>query len=82
MTWRILDPFDGCDLPDATVPLYWRKSDLHGALFIADIGEGDDQFIAFRLADGQTAKLLSFDLYQDSDGDDTVLAWEGAETNA
>lgn len=77
----MFDPYDGGDLPDATVSLYWSKEELHGAKFIADVGEDDNQFIAFQLRDGRTAKLLSYDLYQHSDGDDTVLIWEGAENN-
>lgn len=79
MTWRMFRPYDGADLPDATVPLYWSKDDLHGATFIADIGEGDDQFIAFRLRDGRIAKLLSYDLYQDNDTNDDKLIWEERE---
>lgn len=80
MTWRIFRPFDGADLPDATVSLYWPKEELHNATFIADVGEDDDHFIAFRLADGRIAKLLSYDLYQDDDGDDSKLLWEGAQS--
>lgn len=78
MTWRIFYPFDGADLPDATVNTYWSKTELHNATFIADVGIDDDQFIAFKLTDGQTAKLLSYDLYQDSNADNSKLMWEGA----
>ncbi len=78
MTWKILRPLDGDALPDATVPLHWAYEELHGAQFIADVGDGDDQFIAFQLTDGRTAKLLSFDLEEHSDGNDTIV-WEGAK---
>jgi hypothetical protein len=76
MTWKILRPLDGDSLPDATVSLHWAYEELHGARFIADVGDGDDQFIAFQLVDGRTAKLLSIDLEEHSDGNDTIV-WVG-----
>lgn len=80
MAWKIFDPFDGGDLPDATVNIYWSKAELHGATFIADVGEDDDHFIAFQLRDGRTAKLLSYDLYQEGEATNgkEYLEWEGA----
>jgi hypothetical protein len=80
VTWRIFHPFDGYDLPDHSDGMPpWSKEELHGATFIADVGEDDNQFIAFLLRDGRTARLLSFDLCQDSNPDNTLLLWEGAE---
>lgn len=76
MTWKILHPFDGLCLPDATAGMHWDYEELHGAKFIADVGYGDDQFIVFELPDGRTAKLLSFDLEETNDGNDTIV-WEG-----
>lgn len=78
MTWRILRPWDGDCLPDHTTPLYWDYQELHEAKFIADVGYGDEQFIAFELLDGRTAKLFSFDLQEEKGGDDTIV-WEGAK---
>jgi hypothetical protein len=75
MTWKIYRPWDGDCLPDHTTPLLWGYEELHGAKFIADVGDGDDQFIAFELLDGRTAKLLSFDLQHEDDGKD-ILVWE------
>lgn len=76
MTWKIIRPLDGDALPDATVPLHWAYEELNGAQFIADVGDGDEQFIAFQLVDGRTAKLLSIDLEEYSDGNDTIV-WAG-----
>lgn len=79
MSWRIFRPFDNFDLPDHTDGVgYWSKAELHGARFVADIGEDDDHCVVFQLVDGRTARLLSNDLYQDDDGDDSLLLWEGA----
>lgn len=83
MTWRIFHPHDQLDLPDHTEGVgYWSKAELHGARFVADIGEDDDHCIVFQLADGRTARLFSPDLYQDDDGDDSLLLWEGAESRS
>jgi hypothetical protein len=73
MTWKIIRPLDGDMLPDLTTPLYWKYKELNGAQFIADVGYGDDQFLAFELVDGRVAKLLSFDLEYENDGNDTLV---------
>lgn len=80
MTWRIIRPLDGDCLPDATVPLWWGYEELNGAQFIADVGYDDQQFVMFLLPDGRTAKLLSFDLEFEDDGDDT-LVWSGLKSD-
>lgn len=80
MTWRIFHPFDDLDLPDHSDGVDgWSKEELHGARFIADIGEDDDHCIVFQLVDGRTARLYSPDLYQDSNPDHSLLLWEGAD---